>query len=181
MRTRTVVLALVLSSLYASHAAETPGQTPAPRVAADAMSPSVNRVTQAVVEKGVLACVGRINQVTNFLTARSKSATLLFLPPLQPDRQVVSISMEIQGGSMPLAYASASFAPNQANGCGALYEAVTYWPVSCEQHARTQYPALKRVAGLLGGLTVLDGGPSTKIFLMPAGNGCISIKKEVVL
>jgi len=28
---------------------------------------------------------------------------------------------------------------------------------------------------------VLDGGPATKVFLMTAGAGCISVKKEVVL
>jgi hypothetical protein len=27
---------------------------------------------------------------------------------------------------------------------------------------------------------VLDGGLSTKVFLMPAGSGCVSVKKEVV-
>ena len=30
-------------------------------------------------------------------------------------------------------------------------------------------------------LGLLDGGPATKVFLMPAGDGCVSIKKEVVL
>jgi hypothetical protein len=30
-------------------------------------------------------------------------------------------------------------------------------------------------------IAVLDGGASTKVFLMPAGSGCLSIKKEVVL
>jgi hypothetical protein len=30
-------------------------------------------------------------------------------------------------------------------------------------------------------ITVLDGGAATKVLLMPAGSGCVSIKKEIVL
>lgn len=27
---------------------------------------------------------------------------------------------------------------------------------------------------------MLDGGPTVKVFLMPAGSGCVSVKKEMV-
>ena len=103
----------------------------------------------------------------------------MFLPPNNPDRQLISVSMEI-----PLkdssAYASASFAPNQANGCGGMYETVVYWPQKCDVVANKNFGALKKIGALYKTIYVRDGGVSTKIFLIPAGTGCVSIKKEVI-
>lgn len=79
------------------------------------------------------------------------------------------------------AYVSAHFAPNQANGCGAAYDAVAYWPQKCEAVAGKRFATLKKVGQLKKDIAILDGGPALKVFLMPAGTGCVSIKKEVVL
>ncbi len=170
-------------------AQEKPGQPPATQQTIQAATPSVNAVTQAAVQAGVLSCVGRINQITNFLTAGSQwSNALIFVPSANPDQQIVSVSLEIQSKNVPLAYASASFAPNQANGCGGMYETVVYWAQGCDKVANQNFGGLKRIdtkqsapsAARAPSITILDGGPAMKIFLMPAGAGCISIKKEVV-
>jgi len=57
---------------------------------------------------------------------------MLLLPPTNPDQHLVSVSMEIPIKGAASAYASASFAPNQANGCGGMYETVVYWPQKCD-------------------------------------------------
>jgi len=44
-----------------------------------------------------------------------------------------------------------------------------------------QFAGLKRAGQMKTNITLLDGGPATKVILMPAGSGCVSIKKEVVL
>lgn len=139
-----------------------------------------NAVTQAAVQKGVLTCASRINQVSNFLGFGPQAGAVLMMPPSQPDQRLIPLAMEVptDGSS---AYVSATFAPNQANGCGAAYDAVVYWPQKCEAVAAKQFANLKRVGQMKTSITVLDGGPATKVFLMPAGNGCVSIKKEVVL
>ena len=80
---------------------------------------SVNPIAQAAVKAGVLSCVSRINQVCTFLLAGvQKWGVCQFIPPSEPDRNIYSISMEKQGTDEAFAYASASFAPNQASGCG---------------------------------------------------------------
>jgi len=82
------------------------------------------------------------------------------------------------GGS---AYISATFAPNQANGCGASVDAVVYWPQSCEDVTKQSYVGLKLLGRLKKDIAVLEGGANIKIFLMPAGvAGCISIRREVL-
>jgi len=140
----------------------------------------VSGITNAAVKSGVLSCAGRVEQVANFLTANSRSGAILFVPPTKPDQQLVSASIEIESREVPLAYGSASFAPGMANGCGTMYEAVVYWRAPCEEIASRQFPGLKRVGVLSRSIAILNGGVSTRIFLMPAGGGCVSIKKEVV-
>ena len=159
-----------------------PAEAPAaPQPPARPGNPEVNAITKAFVQTGVLACSGRVNQVANFLTGGAQGVgAFLIVPPAAQDQQLVSVSMEIPPADGPAAYASASFAPNQANGCGALYETVVWWPSACDQVAGKNFGALKRTGLLSRNITVLDGGVSTKIFLMPAGTGCVSIKKEVI-
>lgn len=151
------------------------GKTEAPAAA-------VNVITQAAVNTGVLTCVSRINQLANFLTDGAQgTGALLFIPPVNQDQRLISVSMEIPAeAAVPVAYASASVAPNQANGCGGMYESVIYWSQSCEAVATRNFGELKKVGPLAKTITVLDGGIWTKIFLMPAGDGCVSIKKEIV-
>ena len=179
-------LAAVGSTAQAAPPAQPISQSPSQAVAPTAVpagppaSLPVNAVTQAAVQQGILNCAVRINQVSTFLGFNAQAGAVLMTPPTQPDQQLVPLAMEVptQGGS---AYVSASFAPNQANGCGATYDAVAYWPQKCEVVADRQFAALKKVGQLKKDITVLDGGIATKVFLMPAGSGCVSIKKEVVL
>ena len=142
---------------------------------------SINRITQAADKSGVKACSGRINQVANFLTAGTPGlGAMLLLPPTNPDQHMISVSMEIPIKGASSAYASASFAPNQANGCGGMYETVVYWPQKCDVVANKNFGTLKKLGALYKTIYVRDGGVSTKIFLMSAGAGCVAIKKEVI-
>ncbi len=144
-------------------------------------SPTVHPITKAAVNAGALACPARINQVMSFLSVgTAKMGYKIYVPPAAPDRGVVAISLELQGKGTPLSYAGTCFAPNQANGCGAMYETVTYWDQKCELVALQHFKGLKRLGVLCKEIVVLDGGPELKVYLMPAGSGCVSIKHEIV-
>ena len=140
----------------------------------------VNALTQAAVQQGVLSCASRINQVSQFLGFGAHTGAMLMLPPNQPDQRIVPMIMEVPQDKLST-YVSVTFAPNQANGCGATYDAVNYWPDSCDAVAAKQFSSFNKLNPLRQNTMVLDGGIAMKIFLMPAGNGCVSIKKEVVL
>ncbi|HCI52298.1 MAG TPA: hypothetical protein DE312_03025 [Gallionella sp.] len=167
----------LLSTVLFSGYSQSQTATPAP---VTQQAPASNGVTQAAVQQGVLNCASRINQVTNFLGFTPQAGALLMIPPAQPDQRVIPMVMEVTTDSGS-AYISANFAPNQANGCGASYDAVAYWPHKCEAVANKQFAGMKNIGTLKRDITVLDGGNATKVFLMPAGSGCVSIKKEVVL
>lgn len=168
---------LISSVVYAEQPAS---QTMQPvRQVTPESADSTNLITQAAFQKGVLTCAARINQVTNSLGFSPLAGAVLLTPQGQLDQRLVPVVMEIpvdQG----VAYVSATFAPNQANGCGATYDGVIFWQKSCGDIASTQFAGLKATGKINREITILDGGVSTKVFLMPAGSGCVSIKKEVV-
>ena len=140
---------------------------------------AVNPVTQAAVNAGILSCTSRINQVMAYLTANTQSGAYLFIPNNQPDQSVFSVSIEAQGQNAPPMYASASFAPTTNGRVGAVYDSVQYLPQSCAEVEKNFFNGLKRSGIIKKDIVILDAG-AVKIFLMPAGHGCIVIKKEVV-
>jgi hypothetical protein len=148
--------------------------------AAAADSGGANAITQAFVQQGALNCVSRVEQVTNFLGFSPQAGVVLMFPPAQPDQRIIPLAMEVEINNSS-AYVSAAFAPNQANGCGAVYDAVIYWPQKCDALADKAFAGFKQAGKLRKYIIVLSGGVASKVFLMPAGKGCVSIKKEVVL
>lgn len=173
------LLGAVLVSSLAQAQTPPPPNAPTEQGGA-AASQGPNAITQAAVQQGALICASRINQTTNFLGFNNQAGATLMVPPRQVDQRLLPIAMEIPSESGS-AYVSATFAPNQANGCGATYDAVVYWPLKCDALAAKQFSSLKIIGLLKKDIAVLDGGVATKVFLMPAGSGCVSIKKEVVL
>jgi hypothetical protein len=139
----------------------------------------LNAVAQAAQKAGVNDCLGRINQVSGFLTTGAEqSGASLTVSPQTPNEHTSSVAFEIKSPQV-LSYASADFAP-LANGCGATYEAVTHWQNSCKDVASKGYAQLKFIGVIQSSILVLEGGPQLRVFLMPAGKGCVAIKKEVV-
>jgi hypothetical protein len=134
----------------------------------------------AMKKAGVTSCADRVNQVTDFLTSNNESGAITFPPPSEPDRRLLSFSLGLKTPDGKVAYASESFAPNQANGCGGMYETVVYWESACADVAKRQFSTFKSHGLLVNNITVLNGGTGVRVFLMPAGTGCVAIKKEVL-
>lgn len=156
-----------------------PGGTQQAVPNSNAAAVNANAITRSALKIGVQACAGRIEQVTNFLGFGPQAGAAIIQPPNNPNQRLTPVSMEVptQNGA---AYVTASFAPNQANGCGATYDAVVFWPERCDAVAGKQFSNFKKTGMLKKDITMLDGGSATKVYLMPAGNGCVAIKKEIV-
>lgn len=146
---------------------------------ADSSNPiAVNAITGVAAKSGVVKCLTRVNQVTNFITANSESGAYLFVHQGQPDNTFISSSLEVQNGKI-LTYASASFAPI-GDRCGSVYETFTWWPDSCETVGAKGFAKLKKAGVVQRHIQILEGAGTMRMFLVPAGTGCISIKKEVI-
>ena len=139
---------------------------------------SSNPVVGSAAASGVKTCLERIDQVSTFVASGANTGAFLFSAPTNADKQIFAASMEMMAENLT-AYISASFAPS-ASGCSATYDAVTYWPLDCQKTAETEFAKLRFIGMLKGKIQILDGGPSIRVFLMPADKGCVAIKKEVV-
>lgn len=149
---RSVAVAGQTQPTVASPQSTAPAQSAMP---AKLTSPAVNPVTQAAVQAGVFASVGRINQVTTFLTANSKSAAFLFIPQRQPDQSIFSVSFGLDCEKATAKYASASFAPIAGGQAGAVYDTVEYLAQSCADVETKTFKDLKRKGSLIHLLPVV--------------------------
>jgi hypothetical protein len=183
---RILMIQVMMSVLFFSQTAFAEDRKPASPSNAGAPSgvgapasqpagPAVSTVTQQAVNLGVLSSAGRINQVINFLAGNNQSGAFLFPVYQEPDRHIFSTSLEVSRPDNTTCYASASFFPNQ----DAVYDSVEYVNKSCLEMEKVAFKGLKRIGVLKKNIIVLDGG-TLKIFLMPAGSGCVVIKKEVI-
>ena len=158
--------------------APSPTPTAQPQQASTA---PINAIAQAMAKQGVSRCVPRASQLTGFLTANAQAGVMMFVDPNGPDQRLSSVSMEVRGQNKSLNYASATFMPSEASiDCGGLYEAVTYWNNKCDDVGARAFGNFKRAAPLHQSIATLAGGPTVRVFLIPAGAGCVSVKREIV-
>lgn len=148
-------------------------------VSVEAKAVALTPLAQAMGQGGVVHCQERTHQVSDFLTGGVASSASIMLPPDHVNDRMVSASMEVFDGSV-LFYANADFAPLVAYGCDASFETVSYWPNNCEAVAKTQFAQAKNNGKLRQAITMLTAGTNLQIFLMPAGSGCVAIKKQMI-
>ena len=162
-----------------AHAAD--GDTATVKYIRNIAGGATNQVATQTFAAGVRNCAARVDQVSNFLTKGTQSSALLFLPEREPDNMMVSLSAEVRAQGLPLTYASATFSPNTAIGCAAVYETVQYWNEPCKDVAAKTFKGSPSSGSLEAEISVLTIGPSARVFLLRATNAtCVTIKKEVV-
>lgn len=148
------------------------------QAAAPAASAAVNPVALALEKAGVKRCAGQVRKVTQFLTAGSRSGTTIFPSAANPDDSLLSISSELITGDV-LSYAEANFAP-RADGCSAMYEHVAHWKEGCDAVHAAKYRDFKPQGVMQQYIKVYYNTPSVRLMMVPAGTGCVVIKKEVL-
>jgi hypothetical protein len=143
-------------------------------------APRTHTLAQQFARVGAFACAGRANQIASFLSPQNRDIALMQVPASNPDRSLLSATLVVPLPGAQMALASMALAPNQANGCGGLYQTVVYKSKGCAAALAEDYPAVKAQA--LGETAVLMGGidRNARILAMPADKGCILMKQETV-
>lgn len=139
-------------------------------------------IVQAAKKAGVAKCAARIDQHEKFFVQKNNPVSaLMFVAPKEPNNRLFSLSLELLEQNES-AYVSATYAPATTgkDDCSASYDLVKYWPDSCQEVATKVYPQFGEASVLNRQVSVLGKEPNVKIFLMVAGEGCVSIKKEIV-
>ena len=137
-------------------------------------------LSQVTQNAGVRTCKPLADQVNRYLIADSQSSGVLFMAPENANRRIFSGTLEIESRQGTTTYASASYAPYGEVSCGVAYDAVTYWKESCAEVSSKVLKDLRPIGPLGSKISMLDGGPAMRMFLMRAGAGCRQFNKVVV-
>lgn len=138
------------------------------------------QLSQAAQSLGVRTCKPMLDKVNRYLIGDNASWGMLYASPDNPNTRILSSAIAIETLQGSTTYVSASYAPNGDMACGVAYEAVTYWNESCADVSSKVLKDLRPIGTLGNKVAMLDGGPAMRMFLMPAGTGCVQIKKEIV-
>lgn len=132
-------------------------------------------LAQAVARAGAPACAAKVTEAAFFLT-EGASATAFWN---FRSAELLSFSLEVVSPDRVTSYVSLNIAPGEDGACVIGYDAVMHWASDCETVARIVHPGMRTAGTQPGSMAMLKGGDSEYLFLMPAGQGCVAIKKEV--
>lgn len=145
----------------------------------------VQRFNAAVSQLGISRCAPVMQQAGAFLLENA-SAQFVF-QPLGPDTNRWPTAVTIEG-SYPIAGKPA--AANQtrlttllvapAGSCSGLYTQVIFWPEACATLKTRVFGSFTNDRPLLAKIRQSEANPGLQVYLMPAGTGCVSVKKELI-
>jgi hypothetical protein len=142
---------------------------------------SFNELAKAVHKMGNVDCSNLVNQVTESVGFSSRSGAFVITQPnQQPNNHIIPIVIEQPMKQEGVAFISATFAPNQREGCQASYDVLTVWKKSCPQLLAEQYKDIEFIGALKQDINIFASSDHARVFLMQAGGMCVSIKKELI-
>jgi hypothetical protein len=133
-------------------------------------------VLVAMQQMHLTACAQRVQQAMTFLFDGQPAKFVA--QPLGPDSDrwptVFMIeSADPSGGHTRLS--TLTIAPD----CAGLYEQVIAWSEPCSAIKTSVFAKFTGEHPLMRDVKVSDDGPALQVYLMPAGAGCVSVKKEL--
>ena len=165
--------------------AKPPAASPQPEPAAlhadaarglnDPSTPS-QKIQDALTQIHMTDCAPAVQRITDFLF-EGQDANFI-AQPLGPDtiRWPTVFSMEVadpSGGHSHFAILVIS------GNCSGMYEETRYWPQPCSIVKSLVFSKYVGDQLLQSQVRVSSDGPARQVFLTPAGQGCLSVKKEL--
>jgi hypothetical protein len=144
--------------------------------------PADNAIGQQAQAWGVSQCLGGVSYLSGFLTAGMSANWLLTRGSVNADEELFAATIVGQETSSGLRGISNLYAaPVWGGGCNTAYESTIYIEAPCPQARDTVFPTFTTPIDL--GSTVVDAFTTERgtgrLFLMPAGPGCVAVKSEI--
>jgi hypothetical protein len=184
---RWAICAMLAGMLAGQAPAATP--TPAPRPAAAAVAgglstttaPPTQRLAQAMGQVRMTVCAPLAARIADFLLEGVADADFT-LQPMGPDANLWPTVIVIESAHADLGrtrLSTITLSP-AARGCSATYEQVIHWAQPCAALKATTFAAYASEHPLFRNVRVSEVNPGLQLYLMPAGEGCVSVKKELL-
>ena len=145
------------------------------------------RLDAAVAQLGIRACAPVFRQAGSFLFENADAQFVV--QPLGPDANRWPTAVTIESshpqpgrpGAAPSRQTRLTtliVAP--AGSCAGLYNQVIWWPEACAALKARVFAAFAGERPLLARVRQSEANPGLQLYLMPAGTGCVSVKKELI-
>ena len=164
---------LLCSTLVSAQTQQAPTAAPA--------QPSRNALEQLTAQAGISTCMGTMHRVAPAMTGPTGAfAAMLMTNPVAPDASAFAASVE-RAEPAGTRFVSAVFAPTGRGGCDVGYDMIDVWAKPCPQVAVQDLGYTKPLDVVGKSIGVVPISPTHHIYLMAtAGNGCVSITKELL-
>ncbi len=144
--------------------------------------PADNAIGQQAQTWGVSQCLGGVSYLSGFLTAGMNANWLLTRGTGNADEELFAATIVGEETSSGLRGISNLYAaPVWGGGCDTAYESTIYIAAQCRQARDAVFPTFTTPLEL--GSTVVDAftteSGTGRLFLMPAGPGCVAVKSEI--
>lgn len=166
------IVGLVVSGIAAAQAG---GVGAAFRSPGDAMT----RLAASLRQINLNVCLPVFTQAENFLFDRGD--VQFVVQPLGPDANrwpTVVTSEGSHGAKAQTRLTTLIIAP--AGTCSGLYQQVIYWPEACAAVKARVFADFKNERPMLKNVRVSEANPGLQLYMMTAGTGCVSVKKELI-
>lgn len=139
----------------------------------------IQRLEGSLQQMGLRTCATRFQDAAGFLFANGDVDFVL--QPLGPNPNLWPTALTSAGAyeqSKQTRLTTLLIAP--AGTCAGMYQQVIYWAEACPALKKRVFGSFTNDRVLRGKIMQSEAGPGLQVYLMPAGPGCVSIKKELL-
>ena len=174
---RLTISLAALAALVASSLAISLAQAQVTTPQAVPQSP-MDRLGAQLARAGVKRCAPIVRAVAAFVTENSNAAFVVRSLGTVPDSSPVSVTVESAHASLGTTrYATITVVPSES--CSGFYEQTIYWGIACSVVKTQNFANFPATRPILRNIQQSALSATVSLQLMPAGQGCISIKKEI--
>lgn len=140
---------------------------------------AIQRLEGSLQQLGLRTCAARFQDVAGFLFANGDVDFVL--QPLGPNPNLWPTALTSAGAyeqSKQSRFTTLLVAP--AGTCAGMYQQVIYWAEPCPTLKKRVFGGFTNDRVLRGAIMQSESAPGLQLYLMPAGPGCVSIKKELL-
>jgi len=146
---------------------------------ARAAAPVVNPLAVMAAQVRSTACAGMARTIGEKVLGDGATSGVVLAARQGADQALFSASLESRDGA-GAHFVSAFLAPNARGGCDAGYDDVRYWGKPCGELALQDLRGLGLARPLGAQVSTFVMGPNQHVYLLPAGVGCVTVRKEVM-
>ncbi len=138
----------------------------------------LERLDAALQQVGMTLCAPAVERAAKFLFQDGEANFVV--QPLGPDANRWPTVITIESAHLTMGRTRlATLVAAPGIGCPGFYTQTISWAEPCDVLKRTVFSGFSASHKLLKAVDVSELNAAVQVYLMPAGNGCVSVKKEM--